>query len=85
MDRKEDNMENETVVKLETAEQIREAIGVLARELVSLKEMQVAQGGLLQAIDQRVKMLTALIDHDHNVLEKLGMVPPRPNGDPLVN
>jgi hypothetical protein len=53
---------------------------------VSLKEMQVAQGRLLQAIDQRVGMLTKLMDLDHAVLEKLAGLPPRPpEGGPLVN
>jgi hypothetical protein len=78
-------MGNETV-KLETPEQLAEAVSVLARELVNLKEVQEAQGRLVMAMDLRIKMLTALTDHDHGVLEKHGMVPPRPpEGGPLVN
>jgi hypothetical protein len=78
-------MENETVVKLETAEEFREAIGVLAAELVSLKEMQVATAKLVQAMDPRIRALTALLDHHHEVLTKLAGLPPKPMGDPLVN
>jgi hypothetical protein len=69
-------MENEPV-KLETPEQIREAIAVLAAELVSLREMQVATARLVEAMDPRIRALTALVDHDHGVLEKHGMVPPQ--------
>ncbi|HEY1743735.1 MAG TPA: hypothetical protein VGG18_11260 [Granulicella sp.] len=78
-------MEHEPVTKLETLEQFREAVSVLATELVNLREMQVATAQLVQKMDLRIKMLTALTDHDHSVLEKHGMVPPRPKEDPLVN
>jgi hypothetical protein len=77
-------MEDGTV-KLETPEQIREAIGVLARELVNLKEVQTAQGKLVEAMDPRIRALTALLDHHHAVLTKLAGLPPRPKGDPNVN
>jgi hypothetical protein len=77
-------MENEPA-KLETPEEIRAAIGLLASELVSLRDMQTATAQLVQKMDTRIKMLTALTDHDHGVLEKHGMVPPRPKEDPLVN
>jgi hypothetical protein len=77
-------MENETA-KLETPEEIREAIGLLARELVNLKDVQTVQGKLLTAMDPRIRALTALVDHDHEVLTKLAGLPPRPKGDPNVN
>jgi hypothetical protein len=77
-------MDDETV-KLETQEQIREAIGLLASELVNLREMQVATAQLVQAMDPRIRALTALLDHHHEVLTKVAGLPPRPKGDPLVN
>jgi hypothetical protein len=80
-----DSMENATAVKLETVEDIREAFGVLAAELLSLREMEVATARLAQGMDARIKLLTALVDHLHGVLGKHGMVPPRPKGGSLAN
>ena len=80
----EDSMENETP-KLETPEEFREAVSVLARELVSLRELQVATAQLVQAIDPRIRALTALVDHHHKLLTKIAGLPPRPKEDPLVN
>jgi hypothetical protein len=70
---------------LENAEQFREAVGVLATELVSLKEMQMATAKLVEGMDARIKALTALIDHHHEVLTKVAGLPPRPKGDPMAN
>jgi hypothetical protein len=78
-------MEDEKVVKLETPAQIREAIGVLAAEVVSLREMQTATAQLVQAMDPRIRALTALLDHHHEVLTKIAGLPQRTKGDPLVN
>ena len=69
-------MENET--KLETFEQVQDAIGVLAAEVVRLGEVQQAQGKLIMNIDARIKALTALIDHLHDALTKLSGLPQRP-------
>lgn len=71
-----DGMENET--KLETFEQVQDAIGVLAAEVVRLGEVQQAQGKLIMNIDARIKALTALIDHLHDALTKLAGLPQRP-------
>jgi hypothetical protein len=68
-------------VKLETVADIREAFGVLAAELVSLKAAQEATTKLVQAMDTRVRALTGLIDHHHAVLTKIAGLPPRPKGD----
>jgi hypothetical protein len=76
-------MENEA--KLESPEQTREAIGVLATELVNLKELQVATAKLVEAMDPRIRALTVLLDHHHAVLTKVAGLPPRPKGDPNVN
>jgi hypothetical protein len=72
-------------VNLDTPEAIREAIAVLAAELVSLKEMQVATTKLVQAMDTRIRALTSLIDYHHTVLTKIAGLPPRPKGDASVN
>jgi hypothetical protein len=78
-------MTDDIAVKLESADGLREAIGVLAAELVNLKEVQEAQGELLKAMDTRVRTLTGLLDHHHEVLTKVAGLPPRPKGDRLVN
>jgi hypothetical protein len=80
----EDIVENETP-KLETPEQLREAIGLLASELVKLRELQVATAKLVEAMDTRIRALTALVDHHHTVLTKFAGLPPRPKRDPLAN
>jgi hypothetical protein len=72
-------------VKLDTPEQVREAVAVLAAELLRLREMEVATARLVQGMDARIKLLTALVDHLRGVLEKHGMVPPRPRGVTNVN
>jgi CRISPR/Cas system CSM-associated protein Csm2 small subunit len=53
---------DEMQAKLETAEEIREAFAVLATESVRQKEVIEAQGGLLKAMDARIRVLTDLID-----------------------
>jgi hypothetical protein len=77
-------MENETA-KIETPEQIREAVGLLAAEVVRAEEVTKALGTLTAAMDLRIRALTALVDHHHEVLTKLAGLPPRPKGDPNVN
>ena len=76
--------ENVTVV-LETPEDFREAIAVLAREVVNMKTMSVETARLVQKMDARNKLLTTLVDHLRAVLEKHGLVPPRPMGGSLAN
>ena len=75
-------MTDETVT---TPEDFREAVGVLAAELVNMKAVQEAQGKLLQGMDQRIKLLTALVDADHRALQAHGMVPPPQKGCVSVN
>jgi DNA anti-recombination protein RmuC len=70
---------------LENAEQFSEAIGTLAQGEVELEARVKALTGLVQAMDQRLKALTALLDHHHTILTKIAGLPPRPKGDPLVN
>jgi hypothetical protein len=66
--------------KLETPEHFREAVAVLAAELVSLREMQQGTAMLVQMMDTRIRALTGLIDHHHAVLTKIGGLPPRSKG-----
>jgi hypothetical protein len=75
----------EPVKKIETPEDIREAFGVLAAELVNLKAVQEAQGKLLEGMDTRMVLITKLVDRLRAVLEAHGMVPPRPKGVSNVN
>jgi hypothetical protein len=72
-------MTDETA-KLDTPEAIREALGVLATELLNLREMELATARLVQGMDARIKALTGLVDHDHAVLSKLAGLPPRTKG-----
>ena len=58
---------------------------MLAAEVVRLAEVQQAQGKLIVNMDQRIKALTALIDHHHDVLTNLAGLSPRPKGDSLAN
>jgi hypothetical protein len=78
-------LENQTAVKLETPEDLREAFGVLAAELLNLREMELGTAKLAQGMDARIKLLTALVDSLRSVLERHGLVPPRPTGDLNVN
>lgn len=67
-----------TATKLKTMEQVQEALGVLAAEVVRLSEGQAATATLVQKMHGRVKLLTRLLDHLHAILERHGLVPPRP-------
>jgi hypothetical protein len=67
-----------TVDELQTPEEFREAVGALAGEIVRMSDVLKAQGELLQGMDLRIKALTALVDHHHQVLTKLAGLPPRP-------
>jgi hypothetical protein len=80
----EDSMQNATVT-LETAEDFREAISVLAREVVNLREMEVATARLVQGMDARITLLTKLVDQLRAILEKHGLVPPLPRESFNVN
>ena len=58
-------------ITLETPEELREAIGVLAAEIVRLKEVIEANGELLKLMDIRITTLTKLIDSHQHRLEIL--------------
>lgn len=64
-------MEDQTG-KLESADQFREAVGILAVEVVRLKEVQAAQGELLKRLDERLRLLVKATD------ALVG--PPKPSG-----
>ncbi len=66
--------------KLETRDEVREAIGVLAAESVRQKEVIEAQGELLKAVNTRIRVLTDLIDSLYEILIKHGLAKPRPGG-----
>ena len=44
-------------IKLETAEEFREAIGVCATAITGLEKVQHAQGELLKAMDLKIRLL----------------------------
>lgn len=65
--------------RIETAEDLER---IVAAQTAAIKAM----GELVKGMDLRIKALTALVDHHHQVLTKLAGLPPRPEGDhPLVN
>ena len=65
-------------MKNETAEDLERIVG---EQNEAIKKL----GELVQAMDTRIKALTALVDHHHQVLTKLAGLPPRPAGDQLAN
>jgi hypothetical protein len=71
---------DEMQAKLETAEEFREAFAVLATESVRQKEVIEAQGGLLKAMDSRIRVLTDLIDSMYEILIRHGLAKQRPGG-----
>jgi hypothetical protein len=73
------------LVKLENAEDFREAIGVLARGHTELEAVVKQQGELLRGMDSRIRTLTALIDNHQRVFEKQGWALPQMGSDPLAN
>jgi hypothetical protein len=76
---------NVTVTKLDTIEQLSEAVGVLAAEVVRLNDVLLGTGRLAQGMDARITLLTKLVDQLRSILEKHGLVPPLPIGDLNVN
>ena len=72
-------------VQLETLEQISEAIGAFALEITRQHDVIEAMGELVKAMDARIKMVTVLVDYDHEVLTKLVGLPPRPKEERLAN
>jgi hypothetical protein len=72
-------------VKLTTPEDFAEAVGVLAKGQIELETRVTALTQLVQGMDARIKLLTALLDSHHDVLERHRMVPPRPKGHINVN
>jgi hypothetical protein len=75
-------MENE---KLQTADQIREAIGVLAQAHTELEAVVKAQAGLIESMHLRIQALTSLIDSHHETFIKHGWARPRPTEDNRAN
>jgi hypothetical protein len=69
--KEERDMAIETVESLETAEQFREAIGVLAKAITELETVAKAQGEMLQAQDLAIKGLVRLQTSDHVSIEYL--------------
>ena len=76
--------ENVTV-KLRAIEDFREAISALAAELVRQNEVQVGTGKLVQKWMRESEWSRRSSTIDHGVLERHGMVPPRPKGGIRVN
>jgi hypothetical protein len=71
---------------VKTLNEAIEAISVLAQGQGELETVVKAQGELLRAMDARIKLLTALVDSDHETLIKNGLAKPRPaEEDPIVN
>jgi hypothetical protein len=68
-----------TVDELQTLEEFREAIAVLAAESVRQKEVIEAQGELLKEMDASIKTLVKLVDIHQAMLEKR-KEPPPPQG-----
>jgi hypothetical protein len=68
----ERGMAIETVESLETAEQFREAIGVLAKGITELETIVKSQGEMIQAQDAAIRALVKLQTSDHISLEYLG-------------
>jgi hypothetical protein len=78
-------LETNETVKLETPEDFREGIAVLAKGHVDLEAVVKAQGELIRGMDARIKLLTALLDAHHDIFISKGWAKPRPKADPLAN
>jgi hypothetical protein len=65
-------------MRIETTEDLE---AIVAEQTATIH----ALGALLKSMDQRIKLLTALVDHHHAILIKAGLAKPRPAGDGLAN
>ena len=65
-------------MRIETAEDLERIVDEQNRLIA-------AMGQIVQGMDARIRLLTGLVDHHHEVLTKLAGLPPRPKGDPLAN
>ena len=72
------NVTAKAPMRIETAED-------LERIVDEQNQLIAAMGELVRGMDTRIRALTALVDHHHEVLTKLAGLPPRPKGDPLAN
>jgi hypothetical protein len=66
------------MAKIETVEDLEKIIGDQNAVITGL-------GELARAMDQRIKLLTALVDHHHDIFIAHGWATPRPKADPLAN
>ena len=53
--------------------------------LAEQNEAILGLANLVVAMDERIKLLTALVDHDHQILIDHGWAPKRPAGGSLAN
>jgi hypothetical protein len=60
--------------RIETAEDLET---IVAEQTAAI----VAMGQLVRGMDLRIKALTALVDHHHELFTKQGLAIPRPKGD----
>jgi hypothetical protein len=65
-------------MRIETAEDLE---AIVAEQTATIH----ALGALLKGMDQRIKLLTALVDHHHDIFIAHGWATPRPKADPLAN
>ena len=66
-------------ITLETPEELREAIGVLAKEIVRLEEVVKAQGELMRGMDQKNQLLIRMNDNHERRIEVLEATKPKGN------
>jgi hypothetical protein len=67
-----------TPPRIETAEDLEL---IVAEQTKAIKGL----GELVKGMDDRIKLLSALIDHHHGLFVSKGWAPPRPKADPLAN
>jgi ABC-type uncharacterized transport system ATPase subunit len=67
-----------TPPRIETAEDLEL---IVAEQTKAIKGL----GELVKGMDARIKLLSALIDHHHDLLIRAGLAKPRPEGTLLAN
>jgi uncharacterized coiled-coil protein SlyX len=72
-------------MKIETVDDLENIVAEQNDTIVAMGTTVNGLGNLVRAQDQQIKLLTALIDHHHEIFIAHGWATPRPKADCLAN
>jgi hypothetical protein len=71
--------------QIETTTDLENIVDQQDRAVLGLGDLVRAMDGRIKEQDQKIKLLTALVDSHQAAIQKLTGISPRPGGEPIVH